>query len=697
MELEEFRKDFLETVRAMAAAEGDFEESAFVKEAARRMIEAEELADFEPRHFEGAGSRDRRLRLRVDGYSFDDVDGSMRLLIADYHGGDVMETLTQTEGLRSFGNLQSFVEDSLSGTLHAAIEDSSPGYGLAWELHHHRESITRFRLYLLSDSSLSSRVKDWAEATIGECPVEYHIWDIARFHRVFESAVGRDDLEVDFTELAPDGIPCLEASQAGEEYKAYLCVIPGNILAEIYDRYGSRLLEGNVRAFLSTKVKVNKNIRNSIINEPEMFFAYNNGIAATATAAVVDRVGDGLRLKSATYFQIVNGGQTTASLATTRRKDGAPLADIYVQMKLSVVTPSNAEQVIPRISYCANSQNKVSDADFFSNHPFHVRIEGHSRRIWAPTTGGAQHETRWFYERARGQYLNEQARLTEAEKRRFLHQHPREQVLTKTDLAKYENAWRGIPHTVSLGAQKNFMAFAQWVGERWKQADTEFNEEYFREAVAKAIIFRHTERLVSGQPWYQNGYRANIVAYSISKLSQLVETNGRGKTLDMRSIWTRQSISPSLDAQLAVIAKEVFEIITNPDIRFQNVTEWCKKELCWERVKMLDIPLSGQLVRELISKDEVRAVQREAKTLQKVDSGISAQSTVVALGASYWEALRTWGKRKAVLSGEQEKLVSVAARIPRMIPDDRQSALLLKIKQRMEDEEGFRYNNVVGS
>lgn len=687
MDIDEFRKDFLETVRAVASSEGDFEESAFVSEAARRMIEAEELGEFEACFHEGAGSRNRRVR--VDGFSFDDVDGSVRLIVADYRGGDQMETLTQSEGVRIFGTLQAFVEDSLSGRLIESIEESSPGYGLAYELHRHRDSITRFRLYLLTDASLSSRVKDWPEATINDCPVEYHIWDAARFHRVYESAVGRDDLEVDFTEFSPSGIPCLEASQSKEGYKAYLCVIPGSILAEIYERYGSRLLEGNVRSFLSMKGKVNKAIRVSIMNEPGMFFAYNNGIAATATDADVGPTLDGLRLKRAAYLQIVNGGQTTASLATTRRKEGADLSGIYVQMKLSVVTPSSAEEIIPRISYCANSQNKVSDADFFSNHPFHVRIEGHSRRIWAPAVSGAQHETRWFYERARGQYLNEQARLTPTEKKRFLHQHPRDQVITKTDLAKYENAWRSIPHIVSLGAQKNFMAFAQWVGERWKQSDADFNEEYFRDVVAKSILFHYTERLVSRQSWYQGGYRANIVAYTVSKLSELVVTKGAGKILDLRSIWTQQSVSQALDAQLTLIAKEVFEVITNPDAKFQNVTEWCKKELCWERVRELDIPLLDSLSRELVSKDEVRGMKREAKVQQKVDTGISAQAEVFNLGAEYWEELRSWGRKQSVLSGEQERLVSVAARMPRMIPDDRQSANLLKIKHRLE-EEGFR-------
>ncbi|MEW6131201.1 MAG: AIPR family protein [Acidobacteriota bacterium] len=508
MELQDFRKDFLETARALAATEGDFEEAAFVAEAARRLVETEELDNFEPCHFEGTGSRQRKLR--VDGYCFDEVDGSFSLLIAKYEGDETAATLTQTDATKYFNMLKAFIEEAISGRLQQTIEESSPGYSLASELYLQRDAILRFRTLLLTDSALSARVKEWPEDQVAERPLEFHIWDMTRFHRVFESAMGRDELEVDLTEFSATGIPCLEAGQVEGEYKAYLCIIPASLLVDIYERFGSRLLEGNVRSFLSTRPKVNKNIRLSILNEPEMFFAYNNGIAATATDVQVERGRQGWRLLRANYLQIVNGGQTTASLALARRKDKAELGNIFVQMKLSVVTPARAESVIPRISQFANSQNKVSDADFFSNHPFHIRMEDISRRLWAPATGGAQYETHWFYERARGQYLNEQVKLNATEKKKFLFQNPRHQVINKTDLAKFENAWRGLPHLVSLGAQKNFTAFAQWVGEHWKQSEADFNEEFFRNVIAKAILFHHTERLVTRQPWYQNSYRANI-------------------------------------------------------------------------------------------------------------------------------------------------------------------------------------------
>ncbi|TRZ47921.1 AIPR protein [bacterium] len=691
MDLKEFRKDFLETVKSHAASEGDLTQAAFVTIVSEKLMDAEELSDFEHCYHEGNGVKDRRLRLRIDGYSFDESDDSFKLLIADYRGGPEAEILTQTEAATMFSRLSSFVTEAMSGLLHPELEDSSPAYALASNIHGDQQSITRFRLFLATDAILSSRVKDLPEKYLNGKPVEFHIWDTARFHRAFESATGRDELKINFREFMADGVPCLEAGQTGQEYKAYLCVLPGIVLAELYDRFGSRLLERNVRSFLGIRgtKSVNSGIRNTILNQPPMFFAYNNGIAVTASEVEVSRTGNSLHILSANDLQIVNGGQTTASLTSAKRKDKASLDDIFVQMKLSVIEPDRADELIPQISRSANSQNKVSDADFFSNHLFHVRMETHSRRLWAPAVAGAQHETHWFYERARGQFLNEQVRMSPSEKRRFLQQNPREQLITKTDLAKSENAWRDVPHVVSLGAQKNFRNFAEYIDELWKTADTDFNEEYFRNIVARSIIWKYTERMVSKQSWYQGGYRANIVAYTIAKLSQLIKTAAGGKVLDFRSVWNQQSISQALEQQLEMTAAGVFKMIVTEDRPIDNVTEWCKKKLCWEKVEKIDIVLLPKFRAELVKREEFMAAKKEAKKLQITDDGIAAQSAVVQVGPRYWQILMDWAEKKNLLTPDEKKLVGIAARIPHRIPTDFQSDRLLEIRAKIEAE-GFK-------
>ncbi|HEV2417301.1 MAG TPA: AIPR family protein [Terriglobia bacterium] len=686
MELNEFRKDFLEQIAAIAAAEGNYRHSAFVSYSAQLLEDAEEVADFEECYFRGTGFRQRALA--VDGFAFDSADGSVRLFVAEFSGEDEPETLTQTQAKTEFARLQAFCEDALLGRLHNDLEESSPSYGLAQTLHQQRGSLSRLRLYLLTDVIMSSRIRDWPEDSIADVRAEFHIWDIARFYRAWESKTGKDDLEVDFTELVPGGLPCLPASVEADEYRAYLCVVPGVALADIYDKFGSRLLEGNVRSFLTTRGRVNKAIRQTILNRPRMFFAYNNGIACTASSAEVVKAASGLKLLRASDLQIVNGGQTTASLASGRRNDRACLEHTFVQMKLSVIPPETSGQIIPEISRCANSQNKVSEADFFSNHEFHRRMEQIARRLWAPATAGAQHETHWFYERARGQYLNEQSTLTPAEKRRFVLLNPRQQVITKTDLAKYENSWREMPHIVSQGAQKNFLAFSVQASQRWAANQDEFNEEFFKRSVAKAIVFRSAERLVSKQPWYQGGYRANVVAYTVSKLSQLIESEAGGKVMDFRATWTKQGLSPALEAQIAKIADAMFKVIVNPEGGFQNVTEWCKKELCWKRAADVRVQLLTEFADELISQSEDIWIRHNSEASQKIETSIEKQTTVVKLGASYWKELRKWGLEHGLVSPDDDGILGVAASIPGRIPTEKQSWRLMEIKARLE-REGF--------
>jgi hypothetical protein len=688
MNLNEFRKEILENVSAHSAANQEFRHSAFVEHCLRLLEDADEVADVEPCFYRGTGSKNRNSG--VDAYSFDEADGSVRLFIAHFGGDHEAGSLIQSDAKAWFGRIQTFCEDAFSGKLTNEIEESAPAFALASLLNQQHAAIVRIRLYLLSDSLISTRIRDLPETSISEIPADSHIWDISRFFRVFESKSGRDDLEVDFNALFPTGLQCIRASVDSTQYQAYLCVIPGDALAAIYETYGSRLLEGNVRSFLTVRGKVNKGIRNTILQRPDMFFAFNNGIACTASSVEVVHQKDGLRILKAADLQIVNGGQTTASLASALRNDQASLKSVFVQMKLSVVAAEQAGEVIPEISRCANSQNKVSEADFFSNHEFHRRIEQISRRLWAPATGGAQYETHWFYERARGQYLNEQGRLTEAMRSKFVLLNPRNQVITKTDLAKFENTWKQLPHVVSHGAQKNFLAFSTFASEDWIRNSDQFNDDYFKRLVGKALLFRTTERLVDEQPWYQGGYRANIVAYTVSKLSQMIDEQLNELILDLRQLWSQQAVPVAVIGVLEQLAKAVFEIIVTPEAGLQNVTEWCKKELCWKRAKEIevDIDLEQKLGTLLIDTEEDREVQKSSKKDQRIGNGIENQRLVLELGASYWLKARKWAGEQAITSPDDDGILAVAAAIPRKIPTEKQSWRLIQIKERLELE-GF--------
>lgn len=692
MELDDFREELLDAVqvRLPAAPDKADRDFAFLCEVGERLNQAEEFHDLVPSHFLGTGSKGRKLR--VDGYELDDTDDSMRLVIVDFSGASQTEVLSRTRAEALFGQLQVFVEDALSGKIWANVPDGmEDGLELAGMIGDKHAVLGRYRFYLFTDANLSDRVKDLPQGEIDGHPVEYQVWDIGRLNTVSSSTFGAEELEIDFTQFVPGGLPCLAASQA-DDYQGYLAVIPGEALAQLYDKFGSKLLEGNVRSYLSASGKINKGIQGTIRKEPERFFVYNNGISATSTSACIVETPLGQRLVSARYFQIVNGGQTTASLHVAKRKDSAELGSIHVPMKLSVVTARDAEKLddmIQSIAMYSNKQNKVSDADFFSNHPYHRTMERLSRRIPAPAMDDAQYHTYWFYERARGQYQNEQSGLTQAQKRDFQRINPRAQLVVKTDLAKFENSWRQVPYVVSFGAQKNFSNFAEYISKEWGEDGLQFNNDtYFKELIARAILFRAVEKLVSSADWYEGGYRANIVTYSIAKLASMIALQKPGHILDFKGIWTHQTISEALGNQLETIAKEVVRAITTPPVAQMNVTEWCKKKECWEKVLALPMRLTDSLAAELVSPDDVRDIGREKRQQGVMDGGIHAVTDVIQRGTGYWGGILDWARRHSPVYGKEADLLRNASRSG-WIPTPMQAACLVKLSARLE-EEGFK-------
>lgn len=665
MELQEFRKELLEDVRSSAATFGEGSSAAFVGIVANYLVNAEVLPDFEPAFYIGSGMYNRKLR--IDGYALDEFDYTMNLIVANYTNDEKVKTLTRSEAQQIFEWPIRFLDETYHNKLLEKIEISSSAADLIDILLTNKEKIRKFRILLFSDGNMSGRIESFPVRDFDGVSIEFQIWDIERLYKMFLADSGRENIEVDFTQYSEKGIPCLDTSNYGDNpYDCYLGVISGTVLADVYDRYGAQLLEGNVRSFLSTKVAVNKKIRETIISSPQMFFAFNNGISATAVDVIIEDRLEGKFITSVKDFQIINGGQTTASLSNARYKDKADLSTVSLQMKLTVINADLDEthNLMQKISRSSNSQNKVSDADFFSTHPFHIRMEQISRRIFAPAVGGAQHDTHWFYERARGQYLQAQMRMTKAERNRFITQNPKHQLITKTDLAKARNSWRGLPHKVSKGAQSNFSEFAQWVDDEWSISDESFNERYFQESLALYILFKHVEKLVTHQEWYEQGYRANIVTYSISLMAHLIKKQYPNNTLDLQIIWSRQEIPGVLSDQMARIAKSVLDSITDPSRGMANVTQWCKREACWDRVKELDITLDANIQSVLIDIDNVKSEVRKARKDQRMVTGIEAQTRVVNYGADFWKKVQYYVAEKKIPYQAEAESLKIACQIP---------------------------------
>ena len=691
MEVEEFKKDFLEGVKAASVATGEGSCACFVDNVASYLIENEVLPDFTPCYFLGDFGR---KKYRVDGYALDEFDGTMNLVIADYNGLDDDRTLTMTFANQTIARAMVLVDAALNSDLADNVDISISASDLIDLLISNRKVIRRYRVYLFTDAKTSSRIKTIEINDFEGVPVEAQIWDLSRLFEVCTSPEV-ESIEINFKDYIGSGIPCIEANVgADQKYRSYLGVIPGELLADIYDKYGARLLEGNVRSFLSTKVAVNKKIRETIINEPQMFFAYNNGISVTAKNVRIENIGGSNYLVAARDFQIINGGQTTASLYNARRNNQADLTPIFVQMKLTEideekVTTDEADELIRAISRSSNSQNKVSDADFFASHPFHRQIEQISKVTYAPAVHGAQYETIWFYERARGQYLQEQMRLTSAKKNAFLLKNPKNQVIKKTDLAKVHNTWLGHPDTVSRGAQTNFIKFADYIDEQWQANDSQFNERYFQSIVALTIMFDYLSAIIPKQDWYEGGYRANVITYTIALFHRLVMKQYPGRDLDLVLIWNRQELPEPIKNALILIAQEVFNKITDPKRPVINVTQWCKRAACWDSVQALKIQLPEDIENCLISSEDNKHQQRLAKKDQNVTKGINAQTEVVKYSAEHWKRLAEFAVSHHIVSPTDVAALKIACQLPFKIPNAVQSRHLLDLESKARSE-GFK-------
>lgn len=687
-EVLEFRTALLDDVSLISEVNNDFKHTSFVNVFTEYLSDAGFISDFSCVHYQRPFKAGRR-NARVDGYSENIFEETITLVIADFYDQPTPTTMTKTDAMQNFRECMSFVEESFKGTLRTEIDKSDPAYYLFLMLNqgHSKGKIRKVKILLISDKVRSAGAKTIDSDEIDGVSIDFSIWTI---DRLFENI--RDEgetLEIKFADYGSGPVQCLLIDSG--IYPGYMCAMPGNLLANLYEKHDTTLLEGNIRSFLSTKVAVNNGIRKTIINEPNKFFIYNNGISATATSVETCIVDGQLCLTGIVDFQIVNGGQTTASLYNSRYKDKSDLSLIYVPMKLTVVEKETSKEVIPLIAEYANTQNKVNSADFFSNHEFCVKMERYSRNCRVTPQNGAQYDTFWFFERAKGQYTQAQLGKTPAQIKEFKLRYPKNQLFTKTDFAKFRNSWECMPDTVSKGAQTNFQKFAEDIKKNYEEKANDYNEKYFRDTVALGLIFHATEALVSAQEWYQQGYRAQIVTYSIALLSKLLSKQYPEYSLDFQRIWRDQKVPKAILNELVNITKIVNDSINDPNRQTVNVTQWCKRAECWKRMQdSCAYRISSQILDCCIDRKEELSEKASARKDSKAIEGILAETKVFEYGADNWGRLRDFVIAKKIpLNSRQIMALGIAMQMPKKLPTSAQAALLLALLD-VALNEGFK-------
>ena len=699
MDIEEYRKQFIDELRFKAEHEGTDPETQFIEKTLSDLEEIGELNDPIPMSVEMRGARNRLLAF--DAYAYDEADGALILIASDFtNERESLPTLTNSRIEDLFAHMQNFIDECMQGNISKYCDDSDSALRIADEFRKKigkgmmSTEILRFKFLILSNSILSKQVKNLSKPEFLDRPVELNVWTLERFYQTFASN-SSEIIEIDTADFGCDGIQCLKANLGNDsEYDAYLGIVPGKFLADIYLKYGSKLLQGNVRAFLSVRGKVNKGIRNTIINHPENFFTFNNGIAIVARS--VSFSSDGTRIVHFKDLQIINGGQTTASLANAiiKKEARCGMDNLYVPMKLTVLNVENdlsEEQVeqynniTKTISQCANSQNAVSEADFFSNHPFHVMMEKLSRKVMAPPVNGNPFQTIWFYERSRGQWEQEQMKLSAGDRKKFCEMHPKNQVIKKEKLAKCYNSVLKNPHQVCQSSAINFNRFAGFIEKIYDENRDSINEEFFRKCVSSVILFDMLDSLIGKASWYpKGGNKAQIVPYTIAKIMTLLPN---GKDIDWQSIWQKQTLYPELAEELLKLAY-CTHIFLMEQANGGIVRTISRTQAVWNKFQEYKYNLSDSFVATLVSLEEIKNAERAAKRAHRFDSEIDLSLEIFNLGAEYWmKVYRDLVKENLLSYGDCAFIKGIADYIAKNnLPTASQYKRLVKIINKAEDK-----------
>ncbi|MFC8005610.1 AIPR family protein [Streptomyces olivaceus] len=628
LELTEFSRSLVADVQATADAEGTTTPETFT----RRVFEDLEQAGVVSNTFTAFHKAHGH---EVHGYGIGESGESLDLFVTDFQLTPLDTKLTKGQTETCFRRLLTFAVRCRDG-LQQHIDESFDVYDMCAAVEKALTEVQRIRLFLLSN-----RVATFTEVPASDLdglPVSHEVWDLARLHRHATSGALGEPIVVPFS----PPLPCVSAPSSEEDHSVVLAVIPGQMLAELYAEYDTRLLELNVRSFLQTRGAVNRGIRETLLHAPGRFLAYNNGITATASQVDFVKGPDGVptHISGVHGLQIVNGGQTTASLHHTLTRDKADLSEVRVQMKLTEVAPDRLAEIVPKISEYSNTQNRVTQVDFSSNHEYHVEIQRITRSLWAPATDGSSQETHWFYERARGQYTDALAKArTPARQRQFKKLNPAKRKFTKADLAKYVHSWHRLPHLVSRGAQKNFVEFMLRVEEAPPRVDL----QYCQRVIGMAILFKAVDRIAAIHG--AGSHKSMITTYTVARLSLATD-----RRIDLDRIWREQSLSPVLESAVHDLCPRVMRAVTAP-LAGNHVGEWAKKVACWDAVSEVPWTVPRALSSELLD-------QRLDETALAGGTGdeTGAGEEAAQFPAAEWYAIEDWAKETRVLEPWQRQL-----------------------------------------
>lgn len=658
-ELQKFYIDIQEEITSTLVTdeEGTNPEQVFTELALSYLSDAGETENYRVCFDEKISKRG--VEHKINGYSLYENYETLDLFVTIYNSDSIIQCVTKSDAEKTIDRAVKFFRNAIYKNYVNKIEESSEIFDLAQTLANVpeiKEYLTRVNIFLITNGEVKSDVK--ISDTIAGFTVFYRTIDINYLFNLSDQS--RVSIEINF-ELAGYKVPCIVNETENSDYQSWLAIIPGLALADIYEQYGARLLEQNVRSFLQFTGKINKGIRNTILKEQHMFMAFNNGIAATAEEVTISDLpnNEGKAISQVKDFQIVNGGQTTASIYHTWKKDKVDISNVFVPVKLTIVkNRENFSEIVGRIAEYANTQNKVSASDLSSNKENHVIIEKLSRTIWAPPISGETTQTRWFFERSRGQYKNERMRfgVTPSKRKQFDKQNPRSQMFTKELLAKYINSYEEIyngkrlvvgPHIVVRGSQKNYAQFLNY--------NFSFKPDniWFEDSIAKGILFSTAEKVYGVKPNAIGDMRYITVPYTLAWLGFRLNYK-----LDLYKIWKQQSLSEILISKLHEVMSKLEDYIKT-QAPSSLYGEWAKKEECWNAIKNEDFNIDLESLKaNLENKSSEKRKKLTENETQKAEREASL-NRLKSIHIKTWKKIEDWGRETRNLTQYQYNMASV--------------------------------------
>ncbi len=563
-------------------------------------------------------------------------------LFITFYKNEYGYNITKDDYTKSLNQIKRFINSALKRHIDYIDKSNTELYHLIGTIGKQGKDFDRINVYFLING-FSNHDKEKIE--ISDADVFVHTWDIARLFKINESNSVHEPIEIEFENFSEDGkgLQCLQVPSIDEMYDCYLAIVPGEILAKLYKEFSNELLESNVRAFLGQAGKFNKGIRDTIRNKPQMFLPYNNGITATAESVETKLVDNQIEISRLYDFQIVNGGQTTASLYHTQKKfKDADLSKIFVQMKLTVIKDKEQKNLeVPNISRFANSQNKVSELDLSSNNPYFVQIENLSRKKYVVNPENKNQSRLWYFERANGQYRETLNKQTPAQQKKFKEQNPSTLKFVKSDIAKFINGWELEPHFIAQGSQKNFIHYTKKITDLVSKNKLP-GENFYRKLIANAILFKTTDQLFGRKGVNAIGdtsLKALSVAYTVSYFHYLTDNR-----IDLWKIYEEQKNDDFVSGHLSKLLVFVYNHIIT-EASGSLISEYAKRATSWEKLKNTKYSenLISVLKNYLVSEEEreLRENEKENDT-NNIEDSVFVISEIQKMGLKFWDGFRIY-------------------------------------------------------